>query len=56
VPEAFKQAQIDKAATFNFTPIVAVALVFLVITIPLTRFTDYLVEKERRRRQAGSTL
>jgi polar amino acid transport system permease protein len=56
IPEAFKQGQIDKAATFNFTPIVAVALVFLVITIPLTRLTDYLVERERRRRQAGSVV
>ena len=54
VPEAFKQGQIDKAATFNFTPLVAVALVFLLITVPMTRFTDYLVEKERRRRQSGS--
>jgi polar amino acid transport system permease protein len=56
IPEAFKQGQIDKAATFNFTPIVAVALVFLVITIPLTRLTDYLVERERSRRQAGSVV
>jgi polar amino acid transport system permease protein len=56
VPEAFKQGQIDKAETFNFTPIVAVALVFLIITIPLTRFTDHLVERERRRRQAGNAL
>jgi polar amino acid transport system permease protein len=54
VPEAFKQGQIDKAATFNFTPFVAVALCFLIITVPMTRFTDHLVEKERRRRQAGS--
>jgi len=56
LPEAFRQGQIDKAATFNFTPIVAVALVFLLITIPMTRFTDYLVERERRKRQAGSTV
>lgn len=56
VPEAFKEGQILKASTFNFTPIVAVALVFLVITIPLTRLTDYLVERERRRRQAGSSV
>ena len=54
VPEAFKQGQIFKAATFNFTPIVAVALVFLIITIPMTRLTDVLVERERRRRQGGA--
>jgi polar amino acid transport system permease protein len=54
VPEAFKQGQIDKAATFNFTPVVAVAMVFLIITIPMTRLTDVLVERERRRRQGGA--
>lgn len=54
VPEAFKQAQMDKAATFNFTPLVAVSMVFLLITIPCTRLTDYLVERERRRRQSSA--
>jgi polar amino acid transport system permease protein len=54
VPEAFKQSQIDKAATFNATPYVAVSLVFLIVTIPCTRLTDYLVERERRRRQASA--
>ena len=53
VPEAFKQAQIDRLATFNFTPLLAVSLVFLLVTIPCTRLTDYLVERERRRRQSS---
>ena len=26
---------------------------FLLITVPLTRFTDWLLERQRRRRQAG---
>ena len=26
---------------------------FLMITIPLTRLTDYLIERDRRRRQSG---
>ena len=56
VPEAFKQGQILKAASFNMTPLVVVSLVFLVITIPMTRLTDYLVERERRRRQSGSAV
>jgi polar amino acid transport system permease protein len=54
VPEAFKQAQIDKQASFNFTPLLAVSLVFLLVTIPCTRLTDYLVERERRRRQSSA--
>ena len=51
--EAFKQADIDKAATFNFTPYVAAALLFVAITIPLTRFTDWLIARDRRRRQSS---
>jgi polar amino acid transport system permease protein len=53
IVEALRQAQIDSAATFNYTPFVAVALLFLVITIPLTRLTDWLITRDRRRRQAS---
>jgi polar amino acid transport system permease protein len=53
IPEAFKMAQIQVAADFNYTPLLAAALLFLMITIPLTRFVDLLVTRERRRRQAG---
>jgi polar amino acid transport system permease protein len=55
-PEAFLQSQIDQAATFNFTPVVAAALCFLIITIPMTRFTDWLVARQRAKRQAGAAL
>src|SRR6185312_17349355 len=37
VVEIFRQSQILVAANFNFTPYVAVALVFLLVTIPLAR-------------------
>jgi len=56
IPEAFKQGQIYQAADFNFTPLLAVALMFLLVTIPLTRFTDWLLERQRRRRQAGAVV
>ena len=49
VVEIFRQAQIDEASSFNFTPYMVVALVFLVFTIPLARFTDWLVARDRRR-------
>jgi polar amino acid transport system permease protein len=49
VVEIFRTAQIKTAANFNFTPFVAVALVFLVVTIPLSRLTEWLVVRERRR-------
>ena len=53
--EAFKQSQIDAAATFNYTSYVAAALLFVALTIPLARFTDWLVARDRRRRQATGT-
>jgi polar amino acid transport system permease protein len=53
VVEVFRQTQILSASTFNFTPYVATALVFLVVTIPLARFTDWLVARERRRARGG---
>ncbi len=53
VVEAFRQAQIDNAATFNFTPYLVAATLFLLLTIPLTRFTDWLLARDRRRQQAG---
>ena len=51
--EAFNQAQIDAAATFNYTPYLAAAVLFVAITIPLARFTDWLILRDRRRRQAA---
>ena len=53
VVEAFKQTQIDTSATFNFTPYLAAATLFVAITIPLARFTDWLIARDRQRQQAG---
>ena len=47
--EILRQAGIDKSKFANFTPYVAAAVVFLCITIPLTRLTDWLLDRERRR-------
>jgi polar amino acid transport system permease protein len=38
--EAFRTAQIIQASDFNYTPLLAVALLYLVITIPLARMLD----------------
>ena len=51
--EAFRQSQIDVAATFNYTPYMATALLFILVTIPLARFTDWLIARDRRRQSAG---
>ena len=47
--EILRQAGVDKSKFANFTPYVAAAAVFLLITVPLTRTTDLLIERERRR-------
>ena len=47
--EAFRQSQIEVASTFNYTPYFATALLFILLTIPLARFTDSLVARQRRR-------
>jgi polar amino acid transport system permease protein len=49
VVEAFREASIIQAAHFNATPYVALALIFLIFTSPLARFTDWLVSRDRRR-------
>jgi polar amino acid transport system permease protein len=53
VVEIFRTAQIKQQATFNYTPYLGVALVFIVVTIPLARFTDWLVARDKRRASAG---
>ena len=47
VVEIFRSAQIIQAANFNFTPYLGVALVFIVVTIPLARFTDWLIAHDK---------
>src|SRR6478752_5985409 len=54
--EAFNQSQIDAAATFNYTPYLAAAVLFIAITIPLARFTDWLILRDRRRRQSTGAI
>jgi len=54
--EAFNQTQITSDATFNFTSYLAAALLFVAITIPLARLTDWLIARDRRRRQASGAF
>jgi len=49
VVEVFRMTQIKQSAHFNFTPYLATALLFLVITLPLARLTDWLVSRDRAR-------
>jgi len=47
--EIFRQAGVYKSLMANFTPYVGAALIFLAITIPATRYADYLLHRQRRR-------
>ena len=53
VLETFRRSQVASAGAFNYTPYLATALLFVLITIPLARLTDWLIARERGRRQAG---
>ena len=47
--EAFRQSQIEVAANFDYTPYFATALLFVAMTIPMARLTDWLTARQRRR-------
>ena len=51
---AARQAQIYSSRTFNFTSYLAAAALFLAATIPLTRLTDHLLRRQRRRTGTGA--
>jgi polar amino acid transport system permease protein len=52
--EAVRAAQIYGASQFNYASYVIAALLFVLITIPLARFTDRLILRDKRRREAGA--
>ncbi len=45
VIDAVRAAQIQTSKTFNYTPYIVAAILFLMITVPLTRFTDRALQK-----------
>ena len=52
VIEANRAAGIESSTDFNYTGYTVAAVLFLALTVPLARFTDYLIARDRRRRQA----
>jgi polar amino acid transport system permease protein len=52
--EANQAAQIYGSTVFNYSSLTVAAILFLILTIPLARFTDRLIESDRRRRLAGA--
>lgn len=54
VREGVREAEIFNARTFNYTGYIVAAILFLIVSIPVARFTDWYTERDRRRRQAMS--
>jgi polar amino acid transport system permease protein len=52
VTDAVRAAQISTSRTFNYTPYVIAAILFLCVTIPLTRLTDRTLRKSIERQNA----
>ncbi|NDG10197.1 MAG: amino acid ABC transporter permease, partial [Actinobacteria bacterium] len=52
VTDAIRAAQIQTSKSFNYTPYVMAALVFLAVTIPLTRMTDRMLRNSLERQNA----
>lgn len=51
--EATRQAAIYSGRYFNFSSYVVAALLFIALTIPLARFTDYLLQRSAKRTRMG---
>jgi len=50
IREAVREAQIYTSRTFNYTSYVVATLLFLAISIPLTRFVDWYTARDRAQR------
>lgn len=56
VTDAIRAAQINTSRSFNYTPYVMAALVFLLVTIPLTRYTDRSLRRSIERQNSQGQI
>ncbi|MET3952873.1 amino acid ABC transporter permease [Arthrobacter sp. UYEF36] len=54
VIDAFTQSRLVASSVFNLSPVAVVAIIFVLVTIPQSRFVDRMVEKDQARLRAGS--
>ncbi|MEV4922720.1 amino acid ABC transporter permease [Streptomyces roseoverticillatus] len=54
--DAVYAAQILSSKSFNYTPYVVAGLIFVALTIPMTRFTDWVTARTDRRRAQGGIV
>ncbi len=53
VRDAVREAQIYTARTFNYSSLIAAAILFMLATIPLARYADHLARRDRQKRLQG---
>jgi polar amino acid transport system permease protein len=56
VTDAVRAAQINASRTFNYTPYVVAAILFLLITIPMTRYTDRAIRHRTSAQNAEGAI
>ena len=54
--DAVRAAQIGALESFNFTPYVVAALLFVALSVPTARAADWLTARAAAREQAGGVL
>jgi polar amino acid transport system permease protein len=54
--EAFRVAQIEASSTFNYTPLLAAAVLYLAVTIPMAHIVDHVTARDRLLRSAGAPV
>ena len=54
--DAIRAAQIAQAQVYNFTPYVVASILFIAISWPLIRFTDWYTTRTQSREQVGGTV
>ncbi len=54
--DAVRAAQIASADAYNFTPYIVAGLLFVAISWPLIRLTDWLSARAQKREQIGGTV
>ena len=55
IREAVREADIYAATTFNYTGYIAAAFLFLLVSVPVARFTDWYTDRDRRKKQSVGT-
>lgn len=56
VTDAVRAAQINSSRTFNYTPYVVAAILFLLITIPMTRYTDRAIRQRTNAQNSEGSI